>query len=41
VDMVTKSARPGDLVLAMSNGSFGGFVEKLLQALPRERERQV
>jgi len=41
VDLVTKSARPGDLVLAMSNGSFGGFVEKLLQALPRERERQV
>ena len=41
VDTVSKSARPGDLVLAMSNGSFGGFVDKLLKALPGERERQV
>jgi len=40
VDLVSKSARPGDLVLAMSNGSFGGFVDKLLKALSNERERR-
>src|SRR5262249_34559984 len=41
VDMVSKSVRPGDLVLAMSNGSFGGFVDKLLKALLSETERQA
>ena len=30
---VASAARPGDVVLAMSNGAFGGFVGKLLAAL--------
>ncbi|WDD98697.1 UDP-N-acetylmuramate:L-alanyl-gamma-D-glutamyl-meso-diaminopimelate ligase [Thalassomonas actiniarum] len=33
VDLVVKQARPGDTVLIMSNGGFGGFHDKLLQAL--------
>jgi UDP-N-acetylmuramate: L-alanyl-gamma-D-glutamyl-meso-diaminopimelate ligase len=41
VDQVSNSARPGDLVLAMSNGSFGGFVDKLLKALSSRKPRQV
>lgn len=41
VDQVTKLAMPGDLVLAMSNGSFGGFVDKLLKALSSRKPRQV
>jgi len=32
---VVQVARPGDVVLAMSNGAFGGFVGKLLAALER------
>ena len=33
VDAVATSARPGDQVLVMSNGGFGGIHEKLLRAL--------
>jgi UDP-N-acetylmuramate: L-alanyl-gamma-D-glutamyl-meso-diaminopimelate ligase len=33
VDAVVAEARPGDLVLAMSNGSFGGIHDKLLARL--------
>ena len=33
VKAVVKAARPGDHVLCMSNGSFGGIHDKLLQAL--------
>ena len=33
VDAVAAEARPGDLVLAMSNGAFGGVHDKLLQRL--------
>lgn len=33
VRMVVAEARPGDLVLVMSNGAFGGFVSKLMEAL--------
>jgi UDP-N-acetylmuramate: L-alanyl-gamma-D-glutamyl-meso-diaminopimelate ligase len=29
---VAHQARPGDVVLVMSNGAFGGFVAKLLAA---------
>jgi UDP-N-acetylmuramate: L-alanyl-gamma-D-glutamyl-meso-diaminopimelate ligase len=32
---VAAGARPGDVVLAMSNGAFGGFVDRLLAALGR------
>jgi UDP-N-acetylmuramate: L-alanyl-gamma-D-glutamyl-meso-diaminopimelate ligase len=35
VDAVVRAARPGDHVLCMSNGGFGGIHGKLLQALAR------
>jgi UDP-N-acetylmuramate: L-alanyl-gamma-D-glutamyl-meso-diaminopimelate ligase len=35
VDAVAAGVRPGDVVLAMSNGAFGGFVDRLLVALGR------
>ena len=38
VAQIASEARPGDVVLGMSNGSFGGFHSALLQAL-RERVR--
>jgi UDP-N-acetylmuramate: L-alanyl-gamma-D-glutamyl-meso-diaminopimelate ligase len=31
--MIVGAARPGDQVLVMSNGGFGGIHEKLLAAL--------
>ncbi len=33
VDRVATEAKAGDLILVMSNGSFGGFIDKLLQRL--------
>jgi UDP-N-acetylmuramate: L-alanyl-gamma-D-glutamyl-meso-diaminopimelate ligase len=33
VGAVAGGARPGDVVLVMSNGAFGGFVDRLLAAL--------
>ena len=33
VESLAPELRPGDVVLAMSNGAFGGIHEKLLQAL--------
>jgi UDP-N-acetylmuramate: L-alanyl-gamma-D-glutamyl-meso-diaminopimelate ligase len=33
VQAVTAAARPGDHVLVMSNGGFGGVHAKILQAL--------
>jgi UDP-N-acetylmuramate: L-alanyl-gamma-D-glutamyl-meso-diaminopimelate ligase len=38
VARVADGLRPGDVVLVMSNGAFGGFVDRLLGAL-RERAR--
>jgi UDP-N-acetylmuramate: L-alanyl-gamma-D-glutamyl-meso-diaminopimelate ligase len=35
VQAAAASARPGDVVVAMSNGSFGGIWDKLLAALQR------
>jgi len=35
VRAVTDGVRPGDVVLVMSNGAFGGFVDRLLAALRR------
>ena len=35
VDAVVQAARPGDHVLVMSNGGFGGIHGKLLDALER------
>ncbi|HET9450659.1 MAG TPA: Mur ligase family protein, partial [Aggregicoccus sp.] len=33
VEHAAKEARPGDVLLVMSNGAFGGFIDKLLPAL--------
>jgi len=33
VRAVAEGVRPGDVVLVMSNGAFGGFVDRLLAAL--------
>ena len=33
VETLVKSARSGDVVVALSNGGFGGFHDKLLAAL--------
>jgi UDP-N-acetylmuramate: L-alanyl-gamma-D-glutamyl-meso-diaminopimelate ligase len=33
VRVVADGARPGDVVLVMSNGAFGGFIDRLLAAL--------
>ncbi len=33
LDEVTRDARPGDVLLVMSNGSFGGFIDSLLTRL--------
>ncbi len=38
VDDVVRSARPGDHVLVMSNGGFGGIHERLLRALRQRAE---
>jgi UDP-N-acetylmuramate: L-alanyl-gamma-D-glutamyl-meso-diaminopimelate ligase len=35
VETVAAEARPGDLVVVMSNGGFGGIHQKLLQVLSR------
>ena len=32
---LTRNARPGDVILLMSNGSFGGLRDRLAAALPR------
>jgi UDP-N-acetylmuramate: L-alanyl-gamma-D-glutamyl-meso-diaminopimelate ligase len=34
VDTIVREHRPGDLVVIMSNGGFGGIHQKLLRALP-------
>jgi UDP-N-acetylmuramate: L-alanyl-gamma-D-glutamyl-meso-diaminopimelate ligase len=36
VQIVSRGARPGDVILVMSNGAFGGFIPSLLSSL-RER----
>ena len=33
VERVAREAQPGDVLLVMSNGAFGGFIDKLLAAL--------
>lgn len=37
VKRVGENARPNDLILVMSNGSFGGFIPSLLEMLRRRR----
>ncbi len=33
VERVARESQPGDVLLVMSNGAFGGFIDKLLVAL--------
>ena len=33
LDEVVRDARPGDVLLVMSNGGFGGFIERLIERL--------
>ncbi len=40
VDMVVKTAQPGDHILVMSNGGFGGIHDRLLDALAKSRNRK-
>ena len=35
VAALAKEAKAGDVILAMSNGAFGGLHDKLLEALAR------
>ncbi|MBX5484375.1 MAG: UDP-N-acetylmuramate:L-alanyl-gamma-D-glutamyl-meso-diaminopimelate ligase [Myxococcaceae bacterium] len=37
VQDVRRRAQPGDVILVMSNGAFGGFIEKLIAALKEGR----
>jgi UDP-N-acetylmuramate: L-alanyl-gamma-D-glutamyl-meso-diaminopimelate ligase len=37
VTRVADGARPGDVVLVMSNGAFGGFIPSVLEALEKRR----
>ena len=37
-DMVVKAAQPGDHILVMSNGGFGGIHQKLLDGLAKKAE---
>jgi UDP-N-acetylmuramate: L-alanyl-gamma-D-glutamyl-meso-diaminopimelate ligase len=39
VSRLSETCRPGDLVLVMSNGGFGGIQEKLRNALPASDDR--
>ena len=39
VRLVAAGARPNDLILVMSNGSFGGFIPSLLEALEQKAAR--
>lgn len=39
VDMIVKTAQPGDHILVMSNGGFGGIHDKLLSALDKKAEQ--
>ena len=38
VDMIVKTAHPGDHILVMSNGGFGGIHQKLLDKLAKKAE---
>jgi len=40
VEMIVKTALPGDTILVMSNGGFGGIHQKLLDALARKEDLQ-
>jgi UDP-N-acetylmuramate: L-alanyl-gamma-D-glutamyl-meso-diaminopimelate ligase len=40
LDEVTGAARSGELILVMSNGAFGGFIEALLERLEARTQRR-
>jgi UDP-N-acetylmuramate: L-alanyl-gamma-D-glutamyl-meso-diaminopimelate ligase len=39
-EVVARGAQPGDVVVVMSNGGFGGVHEQILALLRREKERE-
>ncbi|QQR46229.1 UDP-N-acetylmuramate:L-alanyl-gamma-D-glutamyl-meso-diaminopimelate ligase [Myxococcus xanthus] len=39
VDLAAREARPGDVLLVMSNGAFGGFIDKVLAALAARAQK--
>lgn len=39
VEMIVKTAHPGDHILVMSNGGFGGIHQKLLDKLAKKPRR--
>ncbi|SUX76053.1 murein peptide ligase [Citrobacter freundii] len=39
-DMVVKTAQPGDHILVMSNGGFGGIHQKLLDGLAKKAQAE-
>ena len=41
VDMIVKTAQPGDHILVMSNGGFGGIHQKLLDALAEKARKSA
>ena len=41
VTQVVKAARPGDVILCMSNGGFGGIHGKLLAGLKAKAESRA
>lgn len=41
VEMIVKTAQPGDHILVMSNGGFGGIHNKLLEALDKKAQQEV
>lgn len=41
VEMIMKTAQPGDYILVMSNGGFGGIHAKLLHQLAQKADQQV
>jgi UDP-N-acetylmuramate: L-alanyl-gamma-D-glutamyl-meso-diaminopimelate ligase len=41
VDMIVRTAQPGDHILVMSNGGFGGIHDRLLEALANKPEPKV
>ena len=41
VEAVAQMSRPGDLVAVLSNGGFGGFIQKFLDRLNRQKDLSV
>ncbi|RKS85764.1 UDP-N-acetylmuramate: L-alanyl-gamma-D-glutamyl-meso-diaminopimelate ligase [Orbus hercynius] len=40
VEMITKTVKPNDVILVMSNGGFGGIHQKIIDKLIKERDKE-